>query len=232
MQLVRHFLGCWSAAALALVAGSAWAQAAIWLPGIAAGDVALPLTSLRQSRLNGTLLQQYDFSCGSAAVATLLTYQYGLSVSEEAVFEQMFRLGDAQKIRQEGFSLLDMKRFLKTRGFDADGFQQPLEKLAESRVPAIVLVNERGYHHFVVVKGLRHDRVLLGDPASGTRTMARRDFDAIWQSKLLFVVHNRMNQARFNRDADWHAAPALPLAEALVREGLGTVTMPRHPGDF
>ncbi len=44
----------------------------------------------------------------------------------------------------------------------------PLEKLDNEGVPAIVLINERGYHHFVVVKGYKNGRVLVGDPARGT----------------------------------------------------------------
>ena len=216
----------------AALAATAAAQQA-YLPSMGGGDVVMPVTSIRQSRLAGTVLQQYDFSCGSAAVATLLTHHYGLAVSETTVFEAMFRQGDQQKIRREGFSLLDMKRFLKSQGFEADGFEQPLDKLLEARVPAIVLVNENGYRHFVVVKGLRDGRVLVGDPANGTRAMPRSGFDAIWQGRLLFVIHNRMEQARFNQAADWRAAPRAPLAAGVNRDGLAGVTLPaRGPGDF
>ena len=214
------------------LASTAAAQQA-YLPSMGGGDVVMPVTSIRQSRLAGTLLQQYDFSCGSAAVATLLTHHYGLAISESTVFESMFRQGDPQKIRREGFSLLDMKRFLKSKGFEADGFEQPLEKLLEARVPAIVLINENGYHHFVVVKGLRGDRVLLGDPANGTRAVLRPDFEASWQSRLLFVIHNRMESAHFNRTADWRAAPQAPLMAGVNRDGLAAITMPAlGPGDF
>jgi hypothetical protein len=132
----------------------------------------------------------------------------------------MYAHGDQAKIRREGFSLLDMKRFLQTRGFDADGFRQPLEKLREEGLPAIALITENGYHHFVVVKGMERDRVLIGDPASGTRAVPRATFEAQWQQKLLFVVHNRVDLARFNQAADWRAAPSAPLASGLVRDAL------------
>jgi len=145
----------------------------------------------------------------------------------------MYRQGDQAKIRREGFSLLDMKRFLQTLGLEADGFEQPLSKLLEARLPAIVLINEGGYQHFVVIKGLRGERVLIGDPASGTRAMALADFRARWQSRLLFVIHNRLESARFNLAADWHAAPQAPLASGINRDGLAGVTLPAHgPGDF
>ena len=216
----------------ALLATAAGAQPAL-LPAMGGGDVVIPVTSMRQARLASTLLQQYDFSCGSAAVATLLTHHYGYPVSEATVFEHMYRNGDQQKIRREGFSLLDMKRFLQAHGFEADGFEQPLDKLAEARAPAIVLINENGYLHFVVVKGLRGERVLIGDPANGTRAVSRSAFQASWQSGLLFVVHNRMDTARFNLAADWRAAPAAPLTAGVNRADLTGVTLPKHgPGDF
>ena len=159
-------------------------------------------------------------------MATLLTHHYGIAVSESTVFDAMYRQGDPQKIRREGFSLLDMKRFLMSLGFEADGFEQPLDKLLEARVPAIVLINESGYHHFVVIKGLRGNRVLIGDPANGTRALPRASFEAIWQGKLLFVIHNRMEQAQFNLAADWRAAPQAPLRAGVNRDGLAGVTMP------
>lgn len=217
---------------LVTLAATCTAQQA-YLPSMGSGDVIMPITSIRQSRLEGTLLQQYDFSCGSAALATLLTYHYGLAVSESTVFDAMYRQGDQQKIQREGFSLLDMKRFLKSRGFEADGFEQPLDKLLEARVPAIVLINENGYHHFVVVKGLRGNRVLIGDPANGTRAVPRAAFEASWQGRLLFVIHNRMEQAQFNLAADWRGAPQAPLAAGVNRGGLAGITMPAlGPGDF
>ena len=220
------------AVATAMVATTVEAQKA-FLPSIGGGDVVMPVISIRQIRLAGTLLQQYDFSCGSAAIATLLTHQYGYAMREATVFEYLFRNGDQKKIRTEGFSLLDMKRFLQAHGFEADGSEQSLDKLTEARVPAVVLINENGYQHFVIVKGLSVDRVLIGDPASGTRALSRASFMASWKSGLLFVVHNRMNSARFNLAADWQAVPQAPLRAGVNRDSLSGATTPKHgPGDF
>ncbi|MEH3085092.1 MAG: C39 family peptidase [Xylophilus ampelinus] len=226
-----------AAALLALLLAAAAlprpARAADMLRNLAGADYAIAVTSMQQARRAGTLIQQYDFSCGSAAIATLLTHHYGMPVTEQAVFEQMYLHGDQQKIRREGFSLLDMKRFLASRGLEADGFAQPLDKLAEARVPAIALIVENGYHHFVVVKGLRDDRVLVGDPAQGTRAMPRHIFEGFWKNRLLFVIHNRMDLARFDRPEDWRVAPRGPLAAGLAADGLAHIALPKFgPGDF
>ena len=99
-----------AAAVLACVAHAQQAGA-VELPAIGGSRFTVPVASIKQIRFQSTLHQQYDFSCGSAAVATLLTHHYAHPVSEQFVFEQMFARGDQQKIRKEGFSLLDIKRF-------------------------------------------------------------------------------------------------------------------------
>ena len=189
--------------------------------GISGARYLLEVTSLKEARFQATTRQQFDFSCGSAALATLLTHHYGYPVTEQSVFEEMFSRGDQEKIRKEGFSLLDMKTYLNAHNFQGDGFELPLTKLLESGLPAIVLISEKSYQHFVVIKGMRDGRILLGDPSSGTRAISRTHFESLWVNRLLFVIHNRQDQAKFNTDADWRVAPRSPLVNAV---GLGSLT--------
>lgn len=203
------------------------------LPAQVGGPFSVPVVSLKEGRFRATVPQQYDFSCGSAALSTLLTHHYGHAVTEQAVFEEMFRQGDQRKIQQEGFSLLDMKRYLEAHGFEADGFEVPLDKLTSARIPAITLINENGYNHFVVIKGVREQRVLIGDPAGGTRAMSREAFEAMWATRIVFVVTNRQELAKFNQASDWRVTPRAPLSEGIVRQGLGNIVMPKlGPTDF
>ena len=204
------------------------AASALELPSVTGARLVVPVASIKQLRFQSTLRQQYDFSCGSAALATLLTYHYGIAVSEQAVFEQMFRHGDQRTIRSQGFSMLDMQRYLAARGFRADGFELPLQKLIDSKLPAIVLVADKGYRHFVVIKGAADGRILVGDPSSGTRSMGRQAFESIWANKLLFVIHGSPSSPQFNLATDWRAAPRAPLDTAIDRSSLGMVTMPKH----
>lgn len=190
----------------------------------------VPVISMKQLRFQQTLHQQYDFSCGSAALATLLTYHYGMPVTEQAVFEQMYRHGNQAKIRAEGFSLLDMQRYLAGHGLRADGFELPLQELVKAQLPAIVLITERGYRHFVVIKGAQDGRILIGDPATGTRALAQGAFDALWRNRLLFVIHDGPGQPDFNTRADWRAAPRAPLDNGIDRNGVGDITLLKHGG--
>ena len=203
------------------------------LPIQVGGGYTVPVTSLKEARFSATVRQQYDFSCGSAALSTLLTYQYGYPVQEQMAFEEMFQLGDREKIQREGFSLLDLKMFLEKHGFHADGFEAPLDKLESAGIPAIVLLKENGYSHFVVIKGVRDGRVLIGDPAGGTRVMTRSHFESIWVNQILFVISNKTDIARFNAVADWSVAPRAPIGTGVNRDGLaGTLLLKHGPSDF
>jgi predicted double-glycine peptidase len=126
-----------------------------------------------------------------------------------------------------------MQKYLATIGFKSDGFRQPLDKLAEAGLPAIVLISEKGYNHFVVIKGFQDGRILLGDPSSGTRAITRDQFESIWPTRLLFVIHESPTRPQFNLTADWRAAPRAPLADAVTRTALDISSLPKFgPGDF
>jgi predicted double-glycine peptidase len=216
---------------LAVLAPSSCLAADVMALGNA--NLTLHVRSLKEARFVSTIRQQYDFSCGSAALATMLTYHYGYPLTEQQAFEEMYRDGDQQKIRREGFSLLDIKRFLERHDFRADGFELPLEKLRTEGFPAIVLLEENGYHHFVVVKGVDAHRVLIGDPAGGTRAMSRSTFEGLWRSKLLFVIHSAPKAAQFNNAAEWRLAPRAVLGDAVSRDSLSALTMAKNGlGDY
>ncbi len=202
------------------------------IPVQAGGAFSVPVTSMKDLRFRNTLRQKYDFSCGSAALATLLTHHYAYPTNEQMVFKEMFERGDQAKIRQEGFSLLDMKAYLEAHGFHADGFVADLEQLQLAGIPAIALIKESGYFHFVVVKGLRDGRVLIGDPSAGTRVMPQSQFKSVWVNRILFVIRNKTELAKFNADADWRVMPKGPMADGVYRAGVEFMLPKRGPSDF
>ncbi|MDB6083446.1 MAG: peptidase [Gammaproteobacteria bacterium] len=195
-------------------------------------DAAIRVHTIKEIKLvrafKRTLHQQYDFSCGSAAVATLLTFQYGRPTDETTVFTAMFAAGDQAQIRSKGFSLLDMKHFLEANGYQADGVRTSLDTLAQVGVPGIALISDHGYRHFIVVKGLDERRVLIGDPALGARMLTRREFERARVGDLFFVIRSHRDIAHFNSRADWDATLSAPLSTAVDRNllGLELLTIP------
>lgn len=189
---------------LAACASGPMQSAAITTGASAVGDFVVPIESLEDRRFATVVRQKYDFSCGSAALATLLRYHYGLTQDEEAAFRGMWASGDRDQIRRVGFSLLDMKRHLATVGLQADGFKVTLEEISKARVPGIALINLNGYKHFVVVKGVSNSEVLVGDPALGLKTMPVSEFKKVWNG-IYFAVNTNLERGRssFNSNAQW-----------------------------
>jgi predicted double-glycine peptidase len=172
--------------------------------------------------------QQYDFSCGSAALATLLHYHYGLAVNEGSVFQAMYAAGDQQKIQRVGFSMLDMKNYLKTQGFEANGYRRKASDLRGMSQPAIALIRVGSYRHFVVVKGVRADKVLVGDPAQGIKVFSIGEFEHAWNGILFVIDAAPERSGAFNKKEEWASLLHGPF-EALDDRSLAAMTRDLPP---
>jgi predicted double-glycine peptidase len=149
-----------------------------------------PVRSLLEIRQEGVIVQKWETSCAAAALATVLTFSHNDPVSEKLVAQRMLRTTDPIKVKvRGGFSLLDMKRFVESRGFKGTAFKGlSMDDLLTLQSP-IVPINFYGNPHFVVVRGLNAaGDVHLADPAFGNHTMSVASFQAIWREGIGFVV--------------------------------------------
>jgi len=159
-----------------------------------------PVRSLRELRQANVVVQQWDTSCGAAALATLLNYQHGLPVPEKTIAEAMLQRTDPLRVKvRGGFSLLDLKRYVDAQGLHGVGYLNLSLANLLDMAPAIVPVVIRGYAHFVVVRGRSGEKVLLADPAFGNRTVDVGAFERSWQGNIGFVVQRRDGKAPPNR---------------------------------
>src|SRR4051794_17073710 len=161
----------------------------VWLLilGVSQSDAAEKrvVKSLLEMRRENVVVQNFDLSCGAAALATLLTFQHGDPVTEKEIVEQLIRdpkyLANPLIVRErQGFSLLDLKRDVERRGYEGIGYGQlELEDLIEF-APILVPIHTRGYNHFVIFRGIIGNRVALADPAFGNRSMPVEAFKFAW----------------------------------------------------
>jgi predicted double-glycine peptidase len=159
---------------------------------VAVPATAGPVRSLLEERRQGVVVQQWDNSCGAAALATVLTYDLGHPITEERVARGMLHHTDPLKVRHRGgFSLLDMKRFVEELGYEGTGYQGLDLADAVARGTAIVPVNLWGYDHFVVLRGIQDGKVDLADPGFGNTSMAIDDFMSAWTNRVAFYVTPR-----------------------------------------
>lgn len=185
--------------------------------GSPVGEYSVALKSIEEAKFSGVVRQKYDFSCGSAALATLLRYHYDYAVGEENAFRGMWAKGDQEQIRRVGFSLLDMKRWLASRGLNAEGYQVDIDQIAKTGVPGIALIAIKDYRHFVVVKGVRNDEILLGDPSIGLTVMQRDEFEEAWNG-IYFVINDDQERARrnFGTGTQWAAYVRAPIGSGFA----------------
>jgi predicted double-glycine peptidase len=222
----RGFL-TWRGGAVGVVAllfGASAAAEVTVNQGAAAYSV--QVVSYRDIPFRTVVRQEYDYSCGSAALATLLRYHYGRDVNEHDVFVYMYENGNREAIESVGFSLLDMKRYLETHGFQADGFRMSLDALEAAEAPAIVVINQQGYRHFVVLKGVSGDRVLIGDPALGLKTYSQAEFAAMWNG-IAFMIRNSAD--RYNVAEEWRPFTRAPMDRVLPTSSLAELTRELPP---
>jgi predicted double-glycine peptidase len=154
-----------------------------------------PMRTLRDLRYRELLRQRYDFSCGSAALASLLHYGYGLDVSEPELIKKMMVGVDPKEVVRNGFSMLDMKRYVESIGMRAHGFRIDADALYRLQMPVIALLDLMGYRNFVGVKGAAGGRVFVADPALGHRVMQEADFVRGWNGIVLAVVGDQPMRA-------------------------------------
>ena len=138
--------------------------------------------SLLEIRRENIVMQEWDLSCGAAALTTLLRYQHGEQLTEKEVALGLIKRDiylknpELVKLRQ-GFSLLDLKRYVDARGYAGLGFGHMTVDDLVRRSPILVPINVFGYNHFVIFRGQLANRVLLADPAWGNRTMTVSEFE-------------------------------------------------------
>ena len=163
--------------------------------GNAALHESVTLEPITQLQFRNVIRQAYDYSCGSAALTSLLDYFLGRNLQERQVMEGLLQFGEADKIvERRGFSLLDMKRFVGALGYKSGGFRAAFADLDGLEHPAIVPIEYAGFKHFVVVRDVHDEHVFVADPALGNISFTRSRFEEIWDQNVLFVIFPSGNE--------------------------------------
>lgn len=168
-----------------------------------------PVQSMQEARYHNLVRQHTDYSCGAAALATILRYAYHLDVDESVVIQGMLGVADEQLVKQRGFSLLDIKHYVEALGMRGRGYRIDASRLRNLRVPGLVLMDVRGFRHFVVLKEIQGETVELADPMLGNRSVSLTEFLKAWPSRAVFVV--------IGNDFDRHTALLQPTGKASAR---------------
>ncbi len=197
------------------------------------------VTTFKEFKERRVVKQRYDFSCGAAALATILQGYYGLPVAEEGIVAYIIhKRGEEEAIRRykekKGFSLLDLKLAATSIRFRCSAYSEmTLADLVAVNGPVIVPIRVRGYDHFVVFRGLAGDRVYYTDPVAGNLTMKAANFTSVWRDGVGMALKSRQGL----QPQDWAPEPATQgfyVSQDQVRQLISgrTAGVGRGPREF
>ncbi len=113
------------------------------------------------------VMQMERVECGAASLTMVLAY-YGRWVPLEQVRKDC-------GVSRDGANALSIMRAARAYGLEAKAFRYTLERVKETATfPCIVFWN---FNHFVVVDGIKGDKVFLNDPAQGSITIRMKEFE-------------------------------------------------------
>lgn len=148
----------------------------------------------RELRNQNVVMQQRDFSCGAAALATIVNYYWKEDVGETAILVAIAVTLSREELQdriKNGLTLADLQRVSSKFGYQAVLGRLSVEKLSETKIPLLVGITVNGYEHFVVVRGADDRYVYIADPTMGNVRTPIAEFERQWQKNLALVVIKR-----------------------------------------
>ena len=113
-----------------------------------------------------TILQMEITECGAACLGMILAH-YGRWVPLETL---RVRCG----VSRDGSNAANMLRAAREYGLAAQGFRSQRANLFDIPFPMVVFWN---FNHFVVLEGIKGNRVYINDPGEGPRRISLQEFD-------------------------------------------------------
>ena len=156
-------------------------------------------------RDQGIVKQSLDYSCGPAAMATLLSYYFQKPTSEKEILNVLETNSAVWQLppdwRETGVSMAALAKIGKYTGLEAVGIAVDLAMLSRLNIPVIVYLEHRGFPHFSVIRGVdKQGSVQLADPTWGNQLLSQREFAKLWpvgptgKGKLLLLRPNQKSK--------------------------------------
>ncbi|MCR4392515.1 MAG: cysteine peptidase family C39 domain-containing protein [Candidatus Acetothermia bacterium] len=199
------------------------------MPGLLAELLLQPLP-YRDLRYTEVVGQADWYTCGPAAVATLLTYCYDIPTSEAEALELAEGFMRAQGLEpgpERGINALALKQTLEAKGIPTKGYRVAPEALRDhfnrGGLPLIAHLTEP-QKHFALVIGMVGDQIVVADPSWGrsiipfSALVKERGYREVVLVPIPPAELAAQAKARQRETLEW--AEARLAALARLREGL------------
>ena len=136
-------------------------------------------------------MQKRDYSCGAAAMATVLRYYWGDAVTEDKILVVLLATLTPEETKdrfKHGLAISDLRRTAVEMGYQSSIGTMSLDSLAGVKLPLIIPIKVEEQDHFVVYRGMAAGRVYLADPIRGNVRPTYSEFRQQWQKNAILVV--------------------------------------------
>jgi predicted double-glycine peptidase len=150
-----------------------------------------PVRSWQRIRTDNVVMQQADYTCGAAALATLIRYFWGDKITEVDILASIMTRLSAEELTDRstnGLSMTDLRRAAVDHGYLAVIGRRTMPQLLEVKVPVILRIRHREHEHFVVLRGFREGRAFLADPIRGNVRLPIEELACEWTDEAVLVV--------------------------------------------
>jgi len=138
----------------------------------------------------GVVLQTRNYTCGPAALATLLQ-RLGVNTTED-------ELAKLAGTTEDGTTMQGLVEAARAKGVNATGMKLNISELRENMIA--YTIND-GTGHYTVINGITNDTVKLADPSLGNIEMNIEKFTEIYSGYAL-VINDPNNPAQVNKTID------------------------------
>ena len=148
-------------------------------------------------RNQNIVMQQRDYTCGAAVLATMMRYYWKENVTEQKLLVQLVKMLSQNEIKDRlinGLTIVDLRKLAVENGFLATIGRLSFKELTESKIPLIVAITHNDRKHFVIFRGFDGQWVYLADPSRGNIRVPPSQFVEEWQKHTILVVIKRSGQ--------------------------------------
>ena len=122
------------------------------------------------------VMQKYDYSCGTTALATILQYFWNDPVSEQQILNVLLKVLTPDEIKdriEKGMAITDLRRVSVEMGYLSSIGTLTFDKLMEAKIPLIVPIRIKEYRPLRRLSRRGRRARVFGRPHTGQRAPHR-----------------------------------------------------------